>query len=234
MGWARLDDRFFAHPKVIGVSLAARGLWVTALSWAAFLKTDGKIPTGIVASWVTEDPDPLVEELVAARLWEPVMTGGYQVHDFLEWNPSREMREAQREATNARAAAYRQRHAHITRDVAKSNGQVTRDDESASRCSPALPCPAPSQKDLEKPVVVSKGVRGKRRAERACTLPDDFAFTEERRKFAEAGGVPDPALEFAQFKDHHRSRGSLMYDWEAAWKTWCRNTIKFATQRHSR
>jgi len=71
----------------------------------------------------------------------------------------------------------------------------------------------------------------RRRADKAGLLPEDFPFTDERRKFAEAGGVPDPALEFAQFKDHHRAKGSLMYDWEAAWKTWCRNTIKFAAQR---
>jgi hypothetical protein len=74
----------------------------------------------------------------------------------------------------------------------------------------------------------------RRRADKAAPLPPDFSFTDDRRRFAEAGGVPDPGLEFAQFKDHHRAKGSLMYDWEAAWKTWCRNAVKYATQRQQR
>ena len=29
--------------------------------------------------------------------------------------------------------------------------------------------------------------------------------------------------EFAAFVDYHRSRGNLMADWKAAWRTWVRN-----------
>jgi uncharacterized protein YdaU (DUF1376 family) len=33
--------------------------------------------------------------------------------------------------------------------------------------------------------------------------------------------------ELAQFADYHKSRGSLMLDWQAAWRTWARNADKF-------
>jgi hypothetical protein len=32
---------------------------------------------------------------------------------------------------------------------------------------------------------------------------------------------------FAQFSDHHRSKGNVMSDWKAAWRTWCRNSLRF-------
>ena len=37
----------------------------------------------------------------------------------------------------------------------------------------------------------------------------------------------DPDREFEAFSDHHRSKGSVMADWLAAWRTWLRNAEKF-------
>jgi hypothetical protein len=37
----------------------------------------------------------------------------------------------------------------------------------------------------------------------------------------------DYATESAQFRDHHLARGSVMADWNAAWRTWCANALKF-------
>lgn len=59
-------------------------------------------------------------------------------------------------------------------------------------------------------------------------LPADFTLTPEREAF---GNRIAPhvvmADEFAQFCDFHRSRGNAMLDWDAAWRTWCRNAKKF-------
>ena len=41
----------------------------------------------------------------------------------------------------------------------------------------------------------------------------------------------DPAALVGPFVDHHLAKGSLMADWEAAWRTWCRNDVKFAQRR---
>jgi hypothetical protein len=38
--------------------------------------------------------------------------------------------------------------------------------------------------------------------------------------------------ELAQFADYHKSRGSLMLDWQAAWRTWARNADKFLRSKN--
>lgn len=60
-------------------------------------------------------------------------------------------------------------------------------------------------------------------------LPDDFVLTEERSAvlFSEIPSA-DPESVFAHFSDHHRSKGTVMLDWDAAWRTWCRNAKKFS------
>jgi hypothetical protein len=225
MAWAKVDDRFFSHPKVVGTGLAARGLWITALSWSSAMETDGWIPESVL--WFFAHPNlipELTQELVDARLWERG-DRGFRIHDFLDWNPSRATVLARRQAGAARLAAYRER-------KRESNALSPRDCNASETPTPTRPDPSRSDLPSEDPHV---GLAArKRRADRAAPLPTDFSFPEERRRFAEAGGISDPGLEFAQFKDHHRAKGSLMYDWEAAWKTWCRNAIKYAASRQQR
>lgn len=40
------------------------------------------------------------------------------------------------------------------------------------------------------------------------------------------------AHELEQFGDYHRSRGNLMLDWQAAWRTWVRNSDKFSRNQN--
>lgn len=71
-------------------------------------------------------------------------------------------------------------------------------------------------------------------AKRKHQLPQDFVLTAER-SFALKAEAPqaNPQAEFAQFCDHHRSRGNTMLDWDAAWRTWCRNAAKFGAKQRS-
>ncbi len=39
---------------------------------------------------------------------------------------------------------------------------------------------------------------------------------------------------FDQFSDHHAAKGSVMADWTAAWRTWCRNEITFNSRQTAR
>lgn len=59
-------------------------------------------------------------------------------------------------------------------------------------------------------------------AKRRSQLPNDFELTEERRAKALARGVPSSRVEheFEQFGNWHLAHGSLMLDWDAAWRTW--------------
>ena len=72
-------------------------------------------------------------------------------------------------------------------------------------------------------------VGAKRRpATRKTQFPDDFNLTDQRvesyRTVMPAGNL---VADWDQFRDHHVAKGSVMADWDAAWRTWSRNAAKF-------
>lgn len=103
MAWARLDDRFSEHPKIIGLSDRAFRLHVTAIVYAARNRTDGHVPGPLARTWGY--PARFVSELLAAGLWEKA-DGGYLIHDYLEYNPSRaDLEEKDQKIKSARSLA---------------------------------------------------------------------------------------------------------------------------------
>jgi len=87
MPWFTIDDKWHSHPKVIGLSLAAAGLWAKAGSWCNDQLTDGRI--SLAAVKVLGGNTKLAAELVEANLWH-VVEGGWQFHDWLDKQQSRE------------------------------------------------------------------------------------------------------------------------------------------------
>lgn len=84
MPWAKVDDQWFAHRKVVGLSLAARGLWTTALSWSCAQRTD-HLPEHMVRFLAGgADIDPLAAELEDAGLWQ-TDGNGWAIHDWDEY-----------------------------------------------------------------------------------------------------------------------------------------------------
>lgn len=81
MAWARVDDGWWCHPKVLGLDLAARGLWVSALSWSCAQRRS-LIPTALVA--MLGGTEANAKQLEANGLWRPV-DGGWEVHDWAEY-----------------------------------------------------------------------------------------------------------------------------------------------------
>ena len=61
---------------------------------------------------------------------------------------------------------------------------------------------------------------------RNCILPEDFEIDERGKALAESYGL-NPFKEFAAFKDHAASKGRLCKDWQAAYRNWLRNSVKF-------
>lgn len=105
MPWVKLDDSFFSHPKVVNAGTEAIGLYVLGLTYSSHHLTDGHVPGAWVRQAVGSKEKRLTAALVEHGLWAENGTG-WLIHDYLEYQPSREQAEAQRaEVSSARSQA---------------------------------------------------------------------------------------------------------------------------------
>ncbi len=111
MSWAKLDDQFFAHPKIINLSKDAKLLQLAAITYCAGQLTDGLVTPGAVRMICAQvDVEAAsIQELLAAGVWD-VDGKNYRVHDYLDYNPSGEQVRAERAATARRVAEWRANH----------------------------------------------------------------------------------------------------------------------------
>lgn len=79
----------------------------------------------------------------------------------------------------------------------------------------------------------SKKERKNPRAARSVPLPSDWALSLTGLEFATRNGFDSQYSKTMSrsFADHHHAKGNRMVDWEAAWRTWVRNEIKFKDRR---
>lgn len=113
MSWANLDDQFPTHPKVVRLTDAAFRLHVSAICYCANHMTDGLIDADAVRLLVPRFKPSAVTELVERGVW--LQHGDvYELHDYLQWNRSkqtileeRERKHQQRSAAGKRGAAAR-------------------------------------------------------------------------------------------------------------------------------
>jgi hypothetical protein len=106
MAWVRLDDDFHQHPKILNAwrhDPASIGLATLALSWSGRYLTDGQIPRSFVDQWFEApfDRNRAIQALEAAGVWVP-NDDGWQIHDYLAYQDSREQILAKRQAESAR------------------------------------------------------------------------------------------------------------------------------------
>lgn len=106
MSWVCTSDDAPEHPKLIGLDDAAYALWHRALSYCNRQLTDGFVPAGaLVALSRAPKPADVAKALVAAKLWETA-EGGFMVHDYLDYQPSRaEVEEERRKKSEAKQKA---------------------------------------------------------------------------------------------------------------------------------
>ena len=111
MGWGRLDDGFFHHPKFVSLRLELVGLWAKGLGYCNAHLTDGFIHRSALPVLTGLPPAraaKLAGELVTARLWDKA-GDGYQVHDFLDWNESAQDRRTRLAQSKERKERHRER-----------------------------------------------------------------------------------------------------------------------------
>src|SRR5258706_2502526 len=120
MPWFRLDDSFHSHPKVIAAGNEAIGLYVRCGTHAAEHLTAGFGGKNVALSYGST---ALADTLVRTRLWHRAR-GGWRIHDYLDYNPSREAVEKERKASAERQRRRREAIAS-RRDTAVTNGVST-------------------------------------------------------------------------------------------------------------
>jgi len=79
--YVKLDDGFFANPKVAAVGYDGAGLYAMGLSYCGMYLTDGFLPD----LWANQHPKRIVAKLVQGELWRKV-EGGYVMADYLDYN----------------------------------------------------------------------------------------------------------------------------------------------------
>jgi hypothetical protein len=248
MTWVKLDDHFPEHPKVLKAGPMAAWLYVSGLTYASRYLTDGFIPSDALPVLLPQaSPKALAQKLVEVGLWL-LVDGGWQIHDYHEYQPSGEQVRQHRASNAARQARHR----------GKSNGES--DDNSDDRngvTSPSVtplargragaapvpvPGPLPPNPHIATPGCTpslsggagGRGVAdapqkpgGKRKGSRA---PEDFSLTERHYELAETYGVSRERVpdQTARFLDFHRARGTLFLDWQAGWRTWMQRVNEYS------
>jgi hypothetical protein len=92
MPWVKLDDGFAENEKVTGLTDRGFRLHVTALCYCGRNLTDGYVSArtlrilAAILSWA--NAKRWAVELAATGMWIPDEDGGYQIHDFHEYNPT--------------------------------------------------------------------------------------------------------------------------------------------------
>jgi len=149
--------------------------------------------------------------------------------------------DAERTASGKDAERKRKARAAMSRDVPRCPAM--------SRDVPLSDTNTNTNTDTEIPSL-REGMNGSRSARRADALeadgeaskpakrktaqriPDDFELTEERRLVAEAEKLPAERT-FAKFVDYWRAASGAKarkYDWDAAWRNWCRIEADFRSR----
>jgi len=95
----KVDDGVAFHPKMMRLSAEAVRAWVFAGSWSGRYLTDGFIPHDALA--IIKGNDTISSELVEAGLWDEV-DGGFQFHDWCQYQYSKEDIEKKRESDRRR------------------------------------------------------------------------------------------------------------------------------------
>lgn len=205
MPWGRLDDSLYDHPKLDKLGrhrLACIGLNTLAQSWCNRWLTDGAVPSdrvprlgGTIAQ---------ADLLVAAGLWERT-DDGYRIHDFLDYNDSREMvlekrgsaRERMREKRTNRSRSSGEVPTNITRssgDVQAPRGRVTR--PVPSRPVPSIVSTGESDNGFDMDLWVKVQRLGEELTGITHALPNPYSG-HGAQSLSQAGAVPWQTFEAA-------------------------------------
>ena len=156
MPWVRFDDQFPIHRKAAGLSDAAFRLHVSAIFWSARNLTDGFVPQEDLddVSARVRTPARFAAECVIRGLWHladegcpsekcpaPVDNSGWVIHDYWDYQPSKEQVLRDREAAARRQKSWRDKKRNAVRNG--SSNAVMRNAVSNASVTPLITATPP-------------------------------------------------------------------------------------------
>ncbi len=131
MPYVKIEDGIFRNPKMVSVGSGAKLIYVASICYCGSSLTDGFVPTNAVrmlgADTAIGTPAKSVKELVGAGLWREV-EGGYQVHDYLQYNESSDKVQAKKDAARDRMNKRRSVNSDVgSHDVRANNPRSSRE-----------------------------------------------------------------------------------------------------------
>jgi hypothetical protein len=151
--WVRIDDGFYMHPKVVGLSPAAIGLHLCGLCYAADNLTDGHVPKAAIGRLTSaKTVGKMLGELEAAGMW--IDEGkSWRIHDYLKYQPSRAQVLAEREKAAERQRKARDRAAEKRAAQGADNvTSLSRRDEGVSHGTVTVPPTRPDPTLIKEPL----------------------------------------------------------------------------------
>jgi hypothetical protein len=152
MTWARIDDGYPSHPKVVAAGADGVALDVAGMCYAARFATDGYVPAALIGALCPPiaDPEAIAGRLVEVGRWHApdhdcpdcmAITDGWVIHDFLEYNPSAVTQEDRRRKRAEAGRKGGQRSGQV-RSNGPSDRQASASAVASSRHEPR-PVPSP-------------------------------------------------------------------------------------------
>jgi len=195
--YAKLTLDFADSPKIAPLSDRAFREYIEVLLWSTRLMTDGFIPDRMIMRLFSKSG---LEELTTNDPVSPSIKkvdGGYVIHDFAKHQNTREKIEKKREAGRLGGLAKASKTVASARNYS-SNIDTDIDTNTNSK--------------------------------RATRIPKDFTITDEMRSWAQekAPGF-DITISTEKFINYWtaKSSGATKLDWEATWRNWILNDLKF-------
>jgi hypothetical protein len=144
--------------------------------------------------------------------------------------------EKQRSSGAVRQARYRERKALlVTLQASQVTESVTSDACAVAEQKEKSPTPpirkttTPNHPSDDLPLSPETAPRKAKRAKPRTSIDQNAQPIDKDRAAAAEYGLTTEAfrIEWRNFRDHHISRGTLMADWPAAWRTWLAKSAEF-------
>jgi hypothetical protein len=157
MAWAKLCDSALTHPKLWGLPDDAFAFWIRAILYASAHLTDGLLDDR--AMRFLRPKKKVLELLFREQLLDKKPDGTIEIHDFLDYNPTRKQVLAERERArermkrpkNASVENHSEQGSNFGRNSAEAPTEVHPEAHPEARANFERTSPSPARPDPARP-----------------------------------------------------------------------------------